>query len=426
MSLHQTPAAGQPGPALFEPMLGAADPRLVCEQLARLRRDAPVHRDPRTGLWLITRHADVKRISREPAVFSSEPHGPWHEFESHFSMQAEDGPPHHRTRNVVSRGFTPRRVAHLEASVRRYADEAIDAVAASGACDLVQDVAVPVPARIIADMLGIGERFELFQDWVEVVTAATTTGGRSLRGPADEEVCRAFEDYVGSVVAERAARPGDDLISAMLGGRDAGVLDSFARDPFPGVPAGDGVLGFISFLVLAGSETTRHAISGGMLALLEHPGQREQLQRRPALLPVAVEEVLRFVSPVRAMRRTVLRDGVELHGQQLARGDSVMLIYSSANRDERVFDSPDAFRVDRRPNDHVSFGFGTHFCLGANLARMEIRVTLERLLTRLPDLQLAPGARLERHPSSIVNGLVHMPVVFTPVARGPDAKEPAR
>jgi cytochrome P450 family 142 subfamily A polypeptide 1 len=391
------------------------DPRIAAEQLARLRHDDPVHRDERNGFWLITRHADVKQLSRQPELFSSEPHGPWHEFESHFSMQAQDGPPHHRTRNVVSRGFTPRKVAQLEDSVRRYADEAIDAVKGAGACDFVDAIALPVPARIIADMLGIGSRFELFQRWVEVVTGATTHQ-QELRETEDLAVCEAFEEYVRSVVEERAARPGDDLISAMLDGREMGALASFARDPFPGVPAGDAVLGFISFLVLAGSETTRHAISGGMHALILHPEQRELLTQRPQLLPSAVEEILRWVSPVRAMRRTVMRDGVELRGKRLSRGDSVVLIYTSANRDEAVFAEPEEFRIDRRPNDHVSFGFGTHFCMGANLARMEIRVTLARVLTRLPDLQMAPGAKLERHPSSIVNGLVHMPVIFKSTA----------
>ena len=399
----------------FDPLLGAADPRVVAEQLARLRRDDPVHRDEHNGFWLITRHSDGKQLSRQPDLFSSEPHGPWHEFESHFSMQAEDGAPHHRTRNLVSRGFTPRKVACLESSVRRYANEAIDAVIATGACDFVDAIAVPVPSRIIADMLGIGTRFDLFQSWVDVVTGATT-GGRELLGAKDTAICEAFESYVRSVVEQRASEPGDDLISSMLGGRDLGALDSFARDPFPGVPAGDAVLGFISLLVLAGSETTRHALSGGMHALIEHPEQRERLTRPPELLPSAVDEILRWVTPVRAMRRTVMRDGVELRGKRIARGDSLVLLYNSANRDEAVFDAPEQFRVDRRPNDHISFGFGTHFCLGANLARMEIRVTLERVLARLPDLQLAPGARLERHASSIVNGLVHMPAVFTPAA----------
>ena len=389
-------------------------PAEEAECLASLRRNDPVHWDEKNGFWLLTRHADVKNVSRNPELFSSEPHGPWHAFESHFSMQAEDGPPHHRTRNVVSRGFTPRSTSHLAERVLRYTDEAIDAIGPTGRCDLVQDIAVPIPMRIIADMLGLNERFDLFRGWVDAVAGKMATDAPAIVGEQATTV-RDFEEYVRSAVETRSTTPGNDLISAMLSGREEGVFESFARDPFPGIPEGDGMLGFISFLVLAGSETTRHAIAGGMRALIEHPDERERLRANPQLLDLATDEILRFVSPVRALQRTVMSD-TDLRGVKLEKGSTVVMAYNSANRDEEVFDDPQRFLVDRRPNDHVSFGFGSHFCLGSNLARMEIRNTIARLIERLPDLELDPDTKPTRFASAIVNGLVHLPAQFTPIA----------
>jgi cytochrome P450 len=213
----------------------------------------------------------------------------------------------------------------------------------------------------------------------------------------------------------RSAVPGNDLISTMLSAREEGVFESFARDPFVGIPEGDGLLGFISFLVLGGSETTRHAISLGMRALIEHPDQRELLRANPELLGLATNEILRWVTPVRALRRTAMRD-TELGDRKLTEGSSVVMLYGSANRDEDVFDEPQRFLIDRKRNEHISFGFGSHFCLGSNLARMEIRNTISRLLERLPDLELVPDSPPTRFASPIVNGLVHMPTVFTPTS----------
>jgi cytochrome P450 len=382
--------------------------------LARLRREDPVHWEENPGWWLITRHADVKHVSRNPAIFSSEPKGPWHPFESRFSMQADDGPGHLVTRNVVSRAFTPRAVSQLEANALRYTDEAIDQILARGSCDIVEDLAVPIPMRVIADLLGLESEIELFQAWIAALTSAMNAE-QKLRSPADEASAREFAHYMHEVVAERTADPGEDLISAMLARRDQGVFDSFARDPFPGVPPGDGVLGFVSFLVAAGSETTRHGIAQGLRALIEFPEQRELLLARPELMRSAVEEILRWTTPVRAIRRTLIQD-VELRGKKLRKGDSAVMVYLSANRDEEVFDEPQVFRVDRRPNDHVSFGFGTHFCLGANLARMEMRVAIGRVLERLPDLRLEPGSKPRYFRSSVMNGLTSLPAVFTPRA----------
>jgi len=382
------------------------------ESFSWLRRNDPVHWDEKNACWLVTRHADVKYVSQHPELFSSEPRGPWHPFESHFTMQAEDGASHNRTRNVVSRGFTPRAIRHLDERVLRFADEAIDAVGPKGSCDLVQDIAVPVPMRIIADILGLEEHFDLFRRWVDAVTETVSDG---TQPEERKKAAREFEAHIRSVVEMRSAVPGNDLISTMLSAREEGVFESFARDPFVGIPEGDGLLGFISFLVLGGSETTRHAISLGMRALIEHPDQRELLRANPELLGLATNEILRWVTPVRALRRTAMRD-TELGDRKLTEGSSVVMLYGSANRDEDVFDEPERFLIDRKRNEHISFGFGSHFCLGSNLARMEIRNTIARLLERLPDLELVPDSPPTRFASPIVNGLVHMPTVFAPIS----------
>jgi cytochrome P450 len=382
--------------------------------LARLRREDPLHWEEDPGWWLVTRHADVKHVSRHPELFSSEPKGAWHAFESHFSMQTDDSPVHHVTRNVVSRAFTPRATARLEERALHYTDEAIDGVIAKGSCDVVEDIAVPVPMRVIADLLGLESEIELFGSWIRALARAMNDDLK-LATAEEEATAREFERYIRGVVAERSVRPGEDLISEMLAHREQGVFDSFARDPFPGVPPGDGVLGFISFLVAAGSETTRHGIAQGIRTLCQFPAERARLRADPRLLRSAVEEILRWTAPVRALRRTALRDA-ELRGRKIRAGDSLVLLYLSANRDEEVFAEPDRFRVDRRPNDHVSFGFGTHFCLGANLARMEMRVAIGRILERLPDLELDAGDKPRFFRSAVMNGLTYLPAVFTPKA----------
>ncbi len=384
--------------------------------LATLRHEDPVHWEDPPGWWLITRHADVKHISRNPGIFSSRPRGPWHALESRFSMQADDGPTHRATRSVVSRAFTPRAVARLARSALAYTDEAIDGLITRGRCDIVEDIAIPVPMRVIADILGLESEMELFRAWTHTLTGAFQDD-RTPDTARQQAAANDFSAYVRSVVRERSARPGEDLISAMLASEGEGVLQSFARDPLPGVPPGDGVLGFIAFLVAAGSETTRHGIAQGIRALLAWPGQHTLLRARPELMDSAVEEILRWTTPGRALRRTVMST-TELRGKTLRAGDSVVMLYRSANRDEEVFADPECFRVDRQPNEHLSFGIGTHFCLGANLARMELRVTLERILQRLPELRLDPDSPPRHFASSLVDGLASLPALFTPA--GPD------
>jgi cytochrome P450 family 142 subfamily A polypeptide 1 len=264
-------------------------------------------------------------------------------------------------------------------------------------------------------MLGMEGEIELFKSWCDAVESMTA--GAEPPTPQREAVCADFAAYVKDVVARRTAQPGDDLISAMVTSGNDEILEPFRRDPFPGIVPGDGAMGFIAFLVLAGSDTTRHAIAQGMKLLMERPDDMARLREQPELLPTAVDEILRFVCPVRAMRRTVMRD-TSLRGRSLRTGQSVVMVYASANRDEEIFEDPESFRIDRTPNDHLSFGWGTHFCLGSNLARMEIRVAISRLLERLPGLRPEPDTTPTRYFSSILNGLDALPVVFEPQARG--------
>jgi cytochrome P450 family 142 subfamily A polypeptide 1 len=279
-------------------------------------------------------------------------------------------------------------IAKLEERALHYIDEAIDAVVGLERCDLVGALAVPVPMRLIADMVGVEEGdLEMFRRWGDAIEH--TVGDFALASEELERLSEDFRVYLEGVVADRQRMPREDLISLMVQAREKGLLETFSRDPFPGI-SGDELTGFAQFLVLAGNETTRNAISQGMLALLRNPGELRKLQSQPELLPSAVEEVLRYTSVVRGLRRTALR-AAELGGRQIRSGDSLVLVYPSANRDEAVFEAPDEFRIERDSRDHLTFGIGTHFCLGANLARMELRVVIGRILQRLPELRLDPA-----------------------------------
>jgi cytochrome P450 len=375
--------------------------------LATLRREDPVHWDPANQWWLVTRHADVREISRHPEIFSSEPKGPWHAFEQHFSMQAMDGEPHRRHRNVVSRAFTPRLVSMMTDRAEQYADEAIDALAGRRSGEFVTDLAVPVPLRIIADMLGVSDGdLDQFREWSDamILTAGADVDEDTLA--ETQKMMGDFLVYLTDTVERRRANPTDDVLSWIIEASKQGVLDDAQRlDRLEG----DEVRDFALFLLVAGNETTRNGISQGMLALFEHPEERARLQSNPALWETAPDELLRWTSPVRAMRRVALRD-TTLGDRKILEGQSVVMVYASANRDEAVFDEPHSLRVDRDHNEHLAFGFGPHYCLGANLARMEIRVVLRKVLERLPGIRLPEGGRAVPTPSALIDGLLEMPV----------------
>ena len=402
------PASIAPGYDIMAPFHASRSERDAA--LAWLRREDPIHWDAENEWWLCTRYADVREISRDSTRFSSEPKGPWHVFEQHFSMQAMDGKRHTRHRNVVSRAFTPRLVGVMTERAEVYADQAIDALAGRREAEFVTDVAVPVPMRIIADMLGVADGdLAQFREWSDAMVEAGGGHGDVDEIEDPEKMRRSMGDflvYLTEAVARRRREPSDDVLSKIIEAADSGVLDD---SNLIHKLEGDEVRDFALFLLVAGNETTRNGISQGMLALFEHPEERARLQADPSLWDTAADEVLRFTSPVRAMRRVAMYD-TELGGRKIREGESVVMVYASANRDEAVFESGDVFRADRFPNEHIALGFGPHYCLGANLARMEIRVVLRKILERLPEIRLAEGTSPVQNSSALIDGLESMRV----------------
>jgi cytochrome P450 len=392
-------------PRLTDAQLYAGDPYPTYRWL---RQHAPVYWDAASRLWVLSRHGDVVAVSKNPEVFSAA-QGVLPESDSIVSIVCMDDPRHQRLRKLVNRGFTPRMVGMLEGKVRSLTREILDRVAARGECDLVRDVAVPLPLYIIAEMLGIRrEDFLRFHDWSDRLIAVA---GRYDDPRAVDDSVGAYMEYgtyLKDVFEERRRCPMEDLTSILVAAQQDGMLaeDEEAME-------NDEIVMFMTLLLVAGNETTRNAISGGMLALMEHPAEHERLRAHPELVDRAVEEILRWVSPIICFRRTATRDTV-IRGQPIAEGDRVLMLYQSANRDETVFPDPDRFDVGRDPNPHVAFGIGTHFCLGANLARLELKIMIEALVRRFPDMRVPPGAAPTRMASTLVRGIEHLPVVFSP------------
>jgi cytochrome P450 family 142 subfamily A polypeptide 1 len=392
----------RPGLNLLDGSWYAADPH---EVWTWMRREAPVYYDEASDVWGISRYDDVLAIEKDPATFSSRraprPHG-----DPLPMMISMDNPEHQRRRSLVSRGFTPRRVADHEATVERICTTILDAVCERGECDFVWDVAAPLPLLMIADLLGFQP--DLHDDllrWSDDLIRATTLEVTPEVAEAGLHAMLGFRECQLRIIAERRADPQDDLISTLC----HATVDGEALDD-------ESIVQETLLILIGGDETTRHVITDGTLALLERPDQVELLRRDPAGVPVGVEELLRWVSPVKNMARTVTTD-VEVRGQHLHEGDQLILFYPSANRDEDVFDASDRLDVTRDPNPHIAFGFGPHFCLGASLARLELRVMFREVLRRLPDLQLAPGDPLPYRASNFITGPESMPVTFTPTAR---------
>lgn len=394
------------------------------EFYAWLRDHHPVWHDERTGMYAISRHADVVEVSRDAASFSSAK-GVRPVNLVPLSIVSMDDPEHTRQRRILSRGLTPRQVRTMTDHVRELTNSVIDEVAATGEIDFVSDLAAHVPLIVISELLGLDPaiRGSLYE-WSEGMIAGEAATDEDVA--AIERAGLAFGEYtalVSKVLDERREDPRDDMLSILAQAYDAGELtyDDEIRGNYDTTDrvvndlSNDELLMFCVLLMVAGNETTRNAIAGGLRAFSRFPDQRDKLLADPSLIDSAVEEILRWTTPVLNFTRTVTGP-VTLAGTELSEGDQVLLLYQSANRDDRVFDDPEDFRIDRDPNPHVAFGFGPHFCMGANLARMEIKVVFEELFRRLPDIAVVDPDRLpDRVPSAFVAGLKHMPARFTPV-----------
>jgi cytochrome P450 family 142 subfamily A polypeptide 1 len=363
---------------------------------AWMRENAPVYWDDSSGIWGIARYAEVMRVSKDWKTFCS---GQGSRPDSSVpSMINRDPPEHIMRRRIVSSGFTPRRVEDHEVFLRRKVGELIDAVEDQGGCDFVRDIATPLPMYMIGELMGLPEADHgQLLHWSDLFA----TGGDEVREDVIPAV-EAYALYIMRAVEERRGGKGEDLVSLVVNAE------------VDGAHLTDHDLIFETMLILVGGdETTRHVISGGLEALLRDRDQFEQLRDDPSLIPAAIEEMLRFVTPIQNMNRTATRD-TELAGQEIREGDRMLLLYPSANRDAAVFDDPNRFDIHRHPNDHVAFGgYGRHHCLGAQLARLELRVLFEELLQRLPDIALTdPDAAIPRRRGNFVLGFESMPVVF--------------
>jgi len=366
------------------------------------------------GYWAVTRHADILEASRKPEIFcsgrgaTSIPDLPPPFLEFFGGMINMDDPAHQRLRKLVSAGFTPKQLARVSHDVEQAAADIIDSVAARGSCDFVTELSAPFPIRIVCDMLGIPQSQHAFVfERTNIVLGAGDP--EYVANPTEiiPALLGAGADLVALMKDMRKMRlenPTDDITSALV------------HAEVDGDKLSDEDLGsFFVLLVVAGNETTRNSISHGMKALCDHPEQREIFQGDvEGVAPTAVEEIVRWASPVIFMRRTTTRD-CELGGQELKEGQKLILFYSSGNRDELVFENPYRFDVRRTPNDHVGYGGpGPHFCLGANLARREITVFFRELFKRLPDLQVT--GEPDRLASNFIHGIKHLPCEFTPKA----------
>ena len=382
---------------LVEDTFYAGDP---FPQYARLRDEAPVAWNDTAGFWAVSRWEDVMAVSTDPATFCSGRGILVMEIGAHYdtppTMMHTDPPEHTVYRKLVQPGFAPGRMRALEDDVRRRAKPLVDRIAAGKTIDFVESVSVPFPLFIISTLLGMpDEDWERFFEWSESVIPGATDW-------SDEKRAALQADMHATLLAttvERRADPRDDLISVL------------AQVEIDGRRLNDAELTmFLVQLLVAGNETTRNMISGGIVALAERPTDWQSLRQDRALVPTAVEEMLRWTTPVVSFMRTATRD-TELGGQPVRDGDPVLMLYASANRDERQFGpTADRFEIGRSPNQHVAFGFGTHFCIGATLARIEGRVLLEELLDRFETVELAGDVR--RSNSAVIAGVKQAPLEF--------------
>jgi cholest-4-en-3-one 26-monooxygenase len=383
----------------------------------RLRREDPIHWNDRNivnPFWAVTKHADVVWISKQPERFLNGPR-----LAALPEMVPPDGssavvlrhllnmdPPDHSTfRKLTSHRFTPRGLERMRRDIEVITRDLLDAMMGDGGVqqgDFVERLSAPLPLQVLAELLGVPrEMWPTMFDWTNRVIGSADPEYQDVGDDAFRTAQKARLSLFGCFVEMarvRRAKPTDDIVSVVANARIDG-------EPLPERE----LLSFYFLLVVAGNETTRNAMTGGLLAFLEHPDQWERLRRDPSLVDSAVEEIVRWTTPVIQFCRTPIED-VEIRGKKIRAGQNLCLFYPSANRDEEVFDEPFAFRIDRRPNRHLAFGIGEHFCLGANLARLELRVVFRHLAARLAECELA--GPVERLRSSFVGGIKRMPIRY--------------
>jgi cholest-4-en-3-one 26-monooxygenase len=370
-----------------------------------MRANQPVFRD-RNGLAGATTYQAILDAERNPELFSNtggiRPDQPGMPF-----MIDMDDPAHLLRRKLVNAGFTRKRVKDKEPSIAQLCDTLIDGVCERGECDFVRDIAAPLPLAVIGDMLGVlPEERGMLLKWSDDLVCGLSSH-IDPAAPEFQAMMDAFAGYTAftmDMIAKRRAEPTDDLFSILVNSEVEGQRMS-----------DDEIVMETLLILIGGDETTRHTLSGGTEQLLRHRDQWADLVGDPSLLPGAVEEMLRWTSPVKNMCRTLTAD-TEFHGTWMNAGEKIMLLFESANFDETVFEQPEKFDIRRNPNSHMAFGFGTHFCLGNQLARLELSLMTRRVLERLPDLRLADESALPLRPAAFVSGLEKMPVVFTPTA----------
>ena len=357
----------------------------------QMRKNEPVTFHQEYESWSVFRYNDVQHVLTDYSIFSSQYMG--NQQPLAVSLLNTDPPRHRELRSLVTQAFTPRRIAQLEPRITEIVNELLDRVAPTGKMDVVDDLAYPLPVIVIAEMLGIPpEQREQFKYWSDELIGESRTPGHN---PQIE-----MGKYFYSMIEQRRQEPKNDLISALL----AAQINSEHLDMME-------LLGFCILLLVAGNETTTTLLGNAILSFTDHPEAMEHLRAEPALMPDAIEEVLRYLSPVKSMYRVAIKE-TELGDKQIKQGDFITAWIGSANRDEEQFPDPDRFDIRRSPNRHLAFGHGIHFCLGAPLARLEARIALNLMLQRLPNMQRVRTIPLQQSNSYILQGVKHLPITF--------------